>query len=650
MFCSVGCGKRGYRIVDLSYCLINVFALVTMKPQLLCFFCVLYFLPIHSALGQKSNFSRPLHLGIPYIDITNDRCDTLTPLMQGAFLPPRTTLSEAQQSSQFVPLKTLRVTSYGSNSCWIRFAIHNLGNKRVAKWMVFAQPGIEYFRLYQLFQGTVDSCEGGLGRDRQKSCSSSYLNSVKLDLAPGDTLICYLFLSERINYYKTKMVHVFDDKAFYQFHSKLDQQLDREKLSLAITCSLIFFIACFFALQSLLGWNTTFLPYSLYLIALTLFFLRHLEALLDSPILFGHFHWVLIWSPIAWTSLIGVTYLKFVLDFFKLGDSHPVHARMFTIFIWIKIIEIVVGIILEVFFFDENYCKKLFGNSQVFSAMFNFYGILVLLKIRGLPFRLVAIGSIVLATSTGITTFIPFDMKRALLGHPMLLVQIGAIIEVLLFSAAFGLKMRQIEKDRRTNEQIRENISSDLHDEIGSTLSSIAILSEALQRKTEQGDNHQSIGVITERTRQVMDTMSDIVWSINPMNDEMAIVLLKMREFAAETLEAKEMMLHFHTDDVLPALRLSIEQRKDFYLFFKEAINNAAKYAQASQIWIKIYKFNQGIQLEIQDNGKGFDATQTIPGNGLQNMRERTQRMRGRMELDTLPGMGTRIKLFIPLE
>jgi signal transduction histidine kinase len=232
----------------------------------------------------------------------------------------------------------------------------------------------------------------------------------------------------------------------------------------------------------------------------------------------------------------------------------------------------------------------------------------------------------------------------------MLLVQIGAIIEVLLFSAAFGLKMRQIEKDRRTNEQIRENISSDLHDEIGSTLSSIAILSEALQKKTEQGDNHQSIGVITERTRQVMDTMSDIVWSINPMNDEMAIVLLKMREFAAETLEAKEIVLHFHTDDVLPALRLSIEQRKDFYLFFKEAINNAAKYAQASQIWIKIYKFNQGIQLEIQDNGKGFDATQTIPGNGLQNMRERTQRMRGRMELDTLPGMGTRIKLFIPLE
>lgn len=620
-----------------------------MNIQLLCFLCVLYFLSIHSAYGQKNNFSRPLHLGIPYIDIRNDRCDTLTPFMQGAFLPPRTTLSEAQQSSQFVPLTMLRVTSYGSNSCWIRFAIHNPGDKRVAKWMVFAQPGIEYFRLYQLFRGTVDSCEGGLGRDRQKSCSSSYPNSVKLDLAPGDTLICYLFLSERINYYKTKRVHLFNDNAFYKFHAKLDRQLDREKISFVITCSLIFFIACFFALQSLLAWNTTYLPYSLYLIALTLFFLRHLEALLDSPILFGHFHWVLIWSPIAWTSLIGVTYLKFVLDFFKLGDSHPVHARMFTIFIWIKIIEIVVGIILEVFFFDENYCKKLFGNSQVFSAMFNFYGILVLLKKRGLPFRLVAIGWIVLATSVGVTTFIPYEMKRTLLGHPMLLGQIGVIIEVLLFSAAFGLKMRQIEKDRRTNEQIRENISSDLHDEIGSTLSSIAILSEALQRKTPSGDNHESIGVITERTRQVMETMDDIVWSINPMNDEMAIILLKMREFAVETLEAKDILLHFHTDELLPTSRLAIEQRKDFYLFFKEGINNAAKYAHATEVWVSITKLGQEIQIKIRDNGQGFDPELIRRGNGLQNMQDRAQRLNGSWTLESKPGQGTQIHLSFPI-
>ncbi len=277
--------------------------------------------------------------------------------------------------------------------------------------------------------------------------------------------------------------------------------------------------------------------------------------------------------------------------------------------------------------------------------MFQFYGILVLLKIRGLPFRLVAIGSIVLAASTGITTFVPYEMKRILLGHPMLLVQIGAIIEVLLFSAAFGFKMRQIEKERRAYERIRENISSDLHDEIGSTLSSIAILSEALQRKTATGDNHQSIGVITERTRQVMDTMSDIVWSINPLNDEMDVVLLKMREFAVETFEAKEILLHFHTDEVLPTLRLAIEQRKDFYLFFKEAINNAAKYAQASEVWVSITKPGQEIQMNIQDNGQGFDTGLFRRGNGLQNMQERAHRLNGNWTLESKPGHGTRIYL-----
>ncbi len=531
----------------------------------------------------------------------------------------------------------------------MRFAFYNPSEEPRSKWLVLDQPGIEYFRLYQLFQGSIDSCEGGLGRDRQKSCSASYLNSIRLDIAPGDTLICYLFLYERVHYFKTKNLRLFDENPFFEYHVELDRQLDKERIFLSITCSLIFFIACFFAFQSLFGWNTSYLWYALYLTALTLFFLRHLEALSNEPILFGHFQWVLIATEMPWIGFVTATYIKFVLDFFQFGDRYPTHFRLFTFYMWISIIEITIGILLDVFFFERNYSKPFFANSQLVGAIFQIYAITVLLKKPGLPYRLVVIGTIFLTMTSGFTILVPYDMRRTMFGVPLLLFQIGAIVEVLFFSAAFGIRMSQIEKSRRTYERIRENISSDLHDEIGSTLSSIAILSEALQRKTATGDNHQSIGVITERTRQVMDTMSDIVWSINPLNDEMDAVLLKMREFAVETLEAKEILLHFHTDDVLPTLRLVIEQRKDFYLFFKEAINNAAKYAQATEVWVSITKVGKDIQMKIQDNGQGFNPELIRRGNGLQNMQERTHRLHGNWTLESTPGQGTQIYLSFPI-
>lgn len=620
-----------------------------MKTQFLCFLGVLLFLPIQVVLGQSKVFSRQMDERIPFVAIENARCDTLAPFMQGAFLPAGTTLDEARKSNNFVPLKTLHCSSYGSHSCWMRFAVHNPGDKRVTKWMVFAQTGIEYFRLYQLFGGTVDSCEGGLGRDRQKSCSNSFFNSVKLDLAPGDTLVCYLFLYERVNYYSTKLVHLFDEKAFYKFHAKLDRQLDYEKVSLSITCSLIFFTACFFVLQSLLGWNTTYLPYSFYLIALTLFFLRHLEGLFDRPFLFGHFHWLLIGTPMPWVGLIMVTYLKFAIDFFGLRDNYPVHARMFSILIWIYIIEMVICTLLDVYFFDERYSKVFFGNSQVLGSLFQLYGILILFKKPGLPYRLVATGSVILATTTGYSLFVPYEVRRAILGSSFLLIQIGAIIEVLLFSAAFGLKMRQIDKERRAYERIRENISSDLHDEIGSTLSSISILSEAVQKNITTEEAAHPLSTISERTRQVMDTMSDIVWSVNPMNDQMDRILLHMQEYLSEVLEAKGIEHIFETNKALEKQILPMELRKDLYLLFKEAINNVAKYSAATQVLIKLNKFDQEIYLEIKDNGWGFDVEKVKQGNGLKNMATRAERMGGKLWIESIVGQGTLIKLNIPL-
>src|ERR1700709_1341041 len=103
--------------------------------------------------------------------------------------------------------------------------------------------------------------------------------------------------------------------------------------------------------------------------------------------------------------------------------------------------------------------------------------------------------------------------------------------------------------------------------------------------------------------------MSDIVWTVNPKNDRFENVLLRMNLFASEMLEAKNIGLEFINDSTVATSHLSMKQRKNLYLFFKEAINNAAKYSGANKVTVAISKKDNSIDMNIADNGKGFDAT-----------------------------------------
>ncbi len=211
--------------------------------------------------------------------------------------------------------------------------------------------------------------------------------------------------------------------------------------------------------------------------------------------------------------------------------------------------------------------------------------------------------------------------------------------------------MLELEKRQAVLEQEyqRLRIARDLHDEMGSTLSSISILSEAALRNLQQDIDRVRVSAIGDRTRQVMDSMSDIVWSVNPRNDSMENVLRRMKEFAVEMLETQHTQLHFEADETLYQLQLPMEQRKDFYLIFKEAVNNAAKYAQASEVWVSVKKENGALRLEVRDNGLGFDPAQVKMGNGLRNMRQRAERLKGKMEIKSTAGAGTHITLAFPI-
>ncbi len=196
-------------------------------------------------------------------------------------------------------------------------------------------------------------------------------------------------------------------------------------------------------------------------------------------------------------------------------------------------------------------------------------------------------------------------------------------------------------------ERVRNSISRDLHDDMGSALSSIHINSQLAMEDSTRTQSY--LQRISESAARMMEGMGDIVWSINPENDTLEKLLVRMKEFAAEILEPKNISYSFLVCDELDKIKLSVEARKNLYLIFKESLNNAAKYSEGSAVVIAINLYNNKLHLSVRDNGKGFDSSTIRYGNGLNNMAERAQSLQGKLTRQSAPGQGTEIVAELPI-
>lgn len=196
-------------------------------------------------------------------------------------------------------------------------------------------------------------------------------------------------------------------------------------------------------------------------------------------------------------------------------------------------------------------------------------------------------------------------------------------------------------------QQVRNDIAKDLHDEIGSALSSISIYSKVAQRHEDNKETNPNILLkkISDNADKMMDSMYDIVWSINAKNDGFENIFYRMREHAMQLLESKNYVVHFDFDETLMHTKLDMQSRRHFYLIYKEALNNIVKYADGNEVWISLIEKNGFIQLTIHDNGKGFDIKRKSNGNGLLNMQTRANDLHAALAIMPKPGEGTTIML-----
>ncbi len=203
-------------------------------------------------------------------------------------------------------------------------------------------------------------------------------------------------------------------------------------------------------------------------------------------------------------------------------------------------------------------------------------------------------------------------------------------------------------------ERVRSRLARDLHDDMGSTLSTINILSNmALQQKSfNEVKSREYMSTINNNTSQMMEAMDDIVWSINPANDSIAKIITRMKETAGAVLEPRQIDYHFEVNPAVPELRLSMEARREIFLIFKEALNNILKYADCSEVVFTLTKKGNSFMLIINDNGKGFQApvsNAAVRGNGLKNMEKRAATINGLLSVSSEPGKGTTIQLYMPI-
>lgn len=199
--------------------------------------------------------------------------------------------------------------------------------------------------------------------------------------------------------------------------------------------------------------------------------------------------------------------------------------------------------------------------------------------------------------------------------------------------------------------ELRSRVARDLHDDVGSTLSTISILSTMARTRLNENTvmAEEYIDKISDNSQQMMEAMDDIVWSIKPMNDSMQKIIARMREVASGTLEPRNIDIDFYVDEKVFDLKLNMEARRDFFLIFKEAVNNTAKYSKCSHVLIHISYLRKRLMLKVKDNGIGFDMDKADSGNGLSNMRKRAAMLNARIKMYSDKEQGTQILLNIPI-
>lgn len=215
---------------------------------------------------------------------------------------------------------------------------------------------------------------------------------------------------------------------------------------------------------------------------------------------------------------------------------------------------------------------------------------------------------------------------------------LASLIVILILYYVFTIRI----KSQLAIEKLKSRLAADLHDNVGSGLTEISILSEVASRKNLNTTSNE-LNKISELSRQLVDNMSDIVWVVNPEKDSLHDLIIRLKNSYSEILSSMNCELKIKDIQKLKRIKIPIDIKQNLYLILKEAFNNAIKHSKASLILMSFETEDDFLKIILRDNGIGMDLNKIIFGNGISNMKKRAQSIGWKLEIDSREGNGTAI-------
>lgn len=233
------------------------------------------------------------------------------------------------------------------------------------------------------------------------------------------------------------------------------------------------------------------------------------------------------------------------------------------------------------------------------------------------------------------------------LGAGLIVIIIAILLTRYLVQRKLRKKIREFEEQERLNRE-RQRISREMHDDIGAGLTQIIMMSESAKHKKSTPGNRE-LEDIADTSRRLVNSMSEIIWSLNPENKTLDQLFAYMREQLHKQLEYSGISYTLDLPEGYDNILLRNEQRRNILLVTKEIVNNAIKYSKAGSLTVTASVDGRQVIFTIADNGEGFNPEQVSGGNGLRNIRHRVEELGGQLELRAAPGEGCYFRYVIPV-
>jgi signal transduction histidine kinase len=404
-----------------------------------------------------------------------------------------------------------------------------------------------------------------------------------------------------------------------------------------------------------------YLFYALYLIIILLNFVQNFsDTKLIASLKINNFYYNLF-TGLPINFLVNVSYMFFFNRYFQLSTvDKPLHRNIINLALINTICAAVCfAFIIAVNGNPANWAIRLI---QLITFILAIYPLIILWQRKLKHYYYILLGSTILGISFLLSVFLAVYNDWAKTHYSTdAFAALGIFGEIFIFNYALQYKFNQQEKELLLavleKEKILDNehlrLSADLHDEVGSSLSSVHILSMIVQKKMPDADadTKNYLAQITQQVSHIKQSISDIVWGFRNDLNTIDDILVRLNELIQQTLEPNNIKYVITVMPKINAQPLNSMQRSNLILVFKEGINNIIKYADATQVLINLDKENGIFYLKISDNGVGFLQTKEAlkKGNGLRNMDRRMQQLNGKLEIVSTLNKGTTLQFSFPL-